>query len=215
MRALVSCCCATIICGPALAASSVVDNERVEVWDYALSKGAVAPATPEDMDSVTMFLEGGTVRTQNRDGIVTTATRKFGDAVFNPKGSANVDTALSDDVREVVIGLKDAKGPPPNPPTAGVPISFPRLGAEKTLEGDRFLVWRFNWVKGVPVPMHHHDKDSVMVFRYNGTLQSTAPSGDARDIPFKQGQVNFSKAGITHTETLITDHQSAVDLELK
>jgi hypothetical protein len=40
-------------------------------------------------------------------------------------------------------------------------------------------------------------------------------TSEARDIPFQQGQISFSKAGTTHTETLTGERQSAVDLELK
>jgi quercetin dioxygenase-like cupin family protein len=126
-----------------------------------------------------------------------------------------VDTATSDGVHEVVIALKDTAPGPTDAPPPGTPTSFPRTGADKMLEGDRFIVWHFSWIPNTPVAMHHHDKDTVMVFRYDGTLRSTAPSGAVQDNVFKQGQINYSKAGNTHTETLVTDHQSAVDLELK
>jgi hypothetical protein len=203
--------------GPALAATAAIDNERVTAWDVKLTKGEAAPPTPAGLDSVTMFLGGGTVTTRRADGSTTTAERKFGDAVFNPRGSNSIDTATSDGVHEVVIALKDAPSPPPNVGPQGIPLAFPRAGSEKILEGAHFIVWRFSWVKGVPVPMHHHDKDTVMVFRYNGTIHSTPPQGDgeARDLPFKQDEIRWSKAGTTHTETLIDERQSAVDLELK
>ena len=214
MRVVGLACLAVFISVPAFAAPAV-DNERVTVWDIPLAKGTSAPATPSDFDSVTMFLEGGSVSTKHADGSVTTATRQFGDAVFNKKGSPSVDTAASDGVREIVIALKDPKRSVIDPSPAGIPISFPRPGADKMLEGDGFIVWRFNWIPKTPVAMHHHDKDTVMVFRYNGTLRSTPLTGEARDIPFKQGQISYAKAGGTHTETLMTEHQAAVDLELK
>jgi hypothetical protein len=217
MKRLIVASAIALVAGPAFAATAVIDNERVTTWDVPLAKGESAPPTPAGLDSVTMFLGGGTVTTRHADGSVTTAERKFGDAVFNARGSKNIDTAASDGVHEVVIALKDAPGPGANIGPQGIPPAFPRTGSEKILEGEHFIVWRFSWMKGEPVPMHHHDKDTVMVFRYNGTIHSTPPQGDgvARDLPFKKDQITRSKAGTTHTETLIDDRQSAVDLELK
>src|ERR1700742_2410489 len=126
--------------GPAFAASIAIDNERVTAWDVKLAKGEAAPATPADLNSVTMFLSGGTVKTKHADGSVTTAKREFGDAVFTPKGSNSVDTAESDGVHEVVVALKDAPSPPPNVGPAGIPPAFPREGGVKVLEGNRFTV---------------------------------------------------------------------------
>jgi hypothetical protein len=215
MKTLVIACSMVVFCLPAFAASPVLDNERVTVWDMALSKGAMTPPTPANLDSVTMFVEGGTVSTRNSDGTVSTATRKFGDAVFNPKGSNKVDTAESDGIHEVVVALKDFDGFQPKPGPAGIPNSFPRSGAEKTLEGDRFRVWRFSWIPNTAVPMHYHNNDLVMAFRYNGTLRSSPLNGTPTDIPEKIAKITFSKAGLTHTETLIGEQLSVVDLELK
>jgi hypothetical protein len=199
----------------AATAAPVIDNEHVTVWDAPLAAGQAAPETPADLESVTMFLEGGTVSTRHADGSVTTATHQFGDAVFNPRGAKNADTAVNGPVHEVIVAMKDAPPPAANPTPAGMMSSFPRPGAEKTLEGTRFNVWRFSWIPNTPVVMHHHDKDLVMVFRFDGRLRSTTPDGKATDIPFKQAQITYSKAGNTHTETLIDDRQSAVDFELK
>lgn len=196
------------------AADPAIDNDYVTVWDAPLATGQSGPGTPAQLESVTMFLEGGTVSTRHADGSVTTATRKFGDAVFNPKGSQNVDTAVNGSVHEVIVALKD-KPAVASPSPEGIPAAFPRAGAEKTLEGARFNVWRSSWTTNVPVAMHHHEKDLVMVFRYDGRLKSTTPDGKATDIPFRKGQITYSKAGTTHTETLIDEQQSVVDLELK
>lgn len=215
MRVLAIAIPMAVVCTSAYAATPVVDNERVTVWDVPLSKGESAAPTPTATDSVTMFLEGGTITTRHADGSVTTATRKFGDAVFNPKGSASVDTAGSDGVHEIVIALKDFRGPPPKQGPAGIPNAFPRAGAEKTLEGPGFIVWRTTWTPNVPVPMHFHDKETVMVFRSNGVLKSTGLDGKATDGVFKQGQISFARGGNSHTETLTTERESAVDLELK
>jgi len=210
-RTLYSALLLAALATPALAAP-VIDNERVTVWDVKLTSSESAPPTPAEFDTVTVFLEGGTIRTRHADGTVTTAMRNFGDAVFTPKGSGAVD--MSDHAHEVVIALKGpAMGLNPGP--AGIPSAFPRTGSEKIFENDRVVVSRFSWTPDVPVPMHHHDKDTVMVFRYDGPIRSTGTDGKSEILDFRKDQISFSKAGRNHTELLAGDRQSAVMTELK
>ena len=199
---------------PAWAASKqVIDNPRVTVWDVTLASGESAQPTPKDLDTVTLILEGGTIKTA-KGGASATAARDFGDAIFTPKGSDAVDTAVNGPVHEVVIGLKGGPAPlSPSPP--GMPNAFPRDGAVKMFENDRAIAWKFSWTSGVAVPMHHHDKDTVMVFRYDGPIRSTNPKGEVSILPFGKNEIRFSPAGNTHTELLAGERQSAADLELK
>jgi hypothetical protein len=120
----------------------VIDNERVTVWDIKLTKGEAGPATPNDQDTVIMFLEGGDIRTLSKDGKASTATRQFGDAVFVPRGTDATDTLVSDGrAHEIVVALKDHREPA-IPNTTGLPAAFPRPGSAKALDNDRVVVWR-------------------------------------------------------------------------
>lgn len=211
LRTLYAAFLVAALAAPARAAP-VIDNERVTVWDVRLAPGENAPPTPREFDTITVFLEGGTIRTQQADGTVTTATRNFGDAVFTPKGSGTVD--MSDHAHEVVIALKGGVAGH-NPGPDGIPNAFPRAGSEKIFENDRVVVSRFSWTPGVPVPMHHHDKDTVMVFRYDGPIRSTGLDGKSEILDFRKDQIMFSKAGRNHTELLAGTRQSAVMTELK
>lgn len=215
LRTLSAALLAATLAAPAFAApevNKVIDNERVTVWDVRLAPGENAPPTPQEFDTVTVFLEGGIIRTRHADGTVTAATRSFGDAVFTPKGSGAVD--MSDHAHEVVIALKGGVAGP-NPGPAGIPNAFPRAGSEKIFENDRVVVSRFSWTPGVPVPMHHHDKDTVMAFRYDGPIRSTGLDGESEILDFRKDQIRFSKAGRTHGELLAGERQSAVMTELK
>jgi hypothetical protein len=213
-RLLFSACLLAVLTLPAFALTPVIDNDRVTVWDVRLRMDESAPPTPADFDSVTVFLEGGEIRTRHTDGTVSSATRKFGDAVFTPKGAAAIDTPVRGPAHEVVIWLK---GPPTGsqegPP--GIPNAFPRPGSETVFENDRVRVSRFSWTKAKPVAMHHHDKDTVMVFRYDGAIRSTAPDGTGEILDFRKDQIQFSKAGRVHSELLVGPRQSAVMTELK
>jgi len=193
----------------------VIDNERVTVWDIILEKGVSGPVTPHDMDTVIMFLEGGRIRTLGAGGKASTARRKFGDAVFIPKGSDATQTLVSDgEAHEIVIALKDYRVPVVVN-TTGLPAAFPRPGSVKVLDNDRITVWHYTWLPGVPTPMHFHDKDVVVAYLYDGTLKSVTPDGAILINPHKAGEIRFNKANRSHYEELTTARQSAVMMELK
>ena len=204
---------------PALAApvlaAPVIDNDRVTVWDVTLAKGQSAPATPADKDTIIMFLEGGRIQTAMAGGTTITASRKFGDAMLIPKGSAAVDTLVSGGpAHEIVVALKDHAGTAAAN-TSGLPLAFPRPGSVKVLDNPSLTVWHYSWTKGKPTPMHFHDKDVVVGYRYDGTLKSTMPDGTVMDNPYKKGDIRFNKGNRSHSELLTTARQSAVILELK
>jgi len=193
----------------------VINNEQVTVWDVRLGKGDSAPATPHDLDAVIMFLEGGRIRTVAAGGKVSIAMRGFGEALFVPRGTDARQTLLSDgSAHEIMIALKDVRIPVVAN-TSGLPAAFPRPGSVKVLENDRVVVWHYSWKPGVPTPMHFHDKDVVVAYRYDGTLKSVAPDGTVVINPYKSGDIRFNKANRSHYEELTTDRQSAVMMELK
>jgi hypothetical protein len=201
--------------GPAIDPTPVIDNERVTVWDLRLEKGVSVRATPHELDCVIMFLEGGRIRTLAVGGRTSTATRAFGDALFIPRGTDASQTLLSDgSAHEIMIALKDYRVPV-IANTTGLPAAFPRPGSVKVLENERVVVWHYSWKPGVPTPMHFHDKDVVVAYRYDGTLKSVALDGAVVINPYKSGDIRFNKANRSHYEELTTDRQSAVMMELK
>lgn len=129
---------------PALAAPTaapVIDNDRVTVWDITLAMGQATPATPADKDTIIMFLEGGRIQTAMAGGTTITASRKFGDAMLIPKGSAAVDTLVSGGpAHEIVVAIKDHAATAVTN-TSGLPLAFPRPGSVKVLDDPRLTVW--------------------------------------------------------------------------
>jgi hypothetical protein len=196
-------------------AAPLIDNERVTVWDVSLSEGVSGPRTPENEDTVILFLEGGQIRTVDRTGKARIVMRNFGDAVFVPKGTDAIDTLVSGGpAHEIMISLKDHPVPA-IANTSGYPTAFPRAGSVKMLDNSRFTAWHYSWTKGVPTGMHFHDKDFVVAFRYDSMQSILAPDGASHLSPVKAGDILFLKRGLTHSEGLTTDRQSAVYLELK
>jgi hypothetical protein len=192
----------------------VIDNGRVLVWHLQLKKGETGPYAPKDLDTVVMFLEGGRIRSEAPDGHSRLETRRAGDAIWVPRGSAGKDTAVSGPVEEVVIALKDA---PVEPlvNSSGLPNAFPRPGSRKILENSRVIVWQYSWVPGRPSPMHFHDKDVVVAFREEGSLESVSPTGEGTVNASHPGEIRFNARGRSHSEKLLAGHQSAVMVELK
>jgi redox-sensitive bicupin YhaK (pirin superfamily) len=214
MRILIMLILSLLPLSPAMAAAPVIDNDEVAVWDVTLTPGGAGVATPRASDSVTIFLKGGTIRTTAADKSSSSATRDFGDAVFHPKGSDAVDAVMGDGLpHEIIIALKQT--PTYGPPNMEFLNAFPREGARKAFENDRIVVWNYSWKPGVPVPMHHHDKDVVMAFRYDGPVRSTESTGQSSILDFRKGMITFSKAGRIHSETLVGERQSGIMVELK
>lgn len=170
----------------ALPVRSVIDNERVTVWDTTGS----LPAAAHDFVAITLSQPGN--------------------AVFGHAG----DTVGTAGVRTVVIELSDHKvAPIPN--NSGYPNAYPRPHIEKILENDRVIVWRYRWNLGEPTPMHFHDKDVVVVYLEDSALQSTEPDGKSVLNEYKSGDIRFNRRDRTHTELLVRDAASAIITELK
>ena len=193
----------------------VIDNARVLVWSLHLEKGQTGPYTPRDLDTVVMFLKGGRIKSEALDGHSQVAPRRTGDAVWVPKGSALRDTPVGGGpVDEVVIALKDAPvAPLVN--SSGLPAAFPRPGSRKVLQNTRVIVWQYSWVPGRSSPMHFHDKDVVVAFRQEGTLESVSPTGERTANTYHPGEIRFNARGRSHSERLISGAESAEMVELK
>jgi hypothetical protein len=111
------------------------------------------------------------------------------------------------------VALKNPAHAVPNP--TKYPLAFPRPGSVKVFENDKLIVWHYSWTRGKPTPMHFHDKDVVVAYRYDGTLRSVTPDGQSTDNAYKKGDIRFNKSNRTHSELLTGDRQSAVILEFK
>ena len=199
-----------LIAGPALGQNApVIDNSRVTVHDIALSPGAPALTLKHAHPYVTMFLEGGSLRINGQ-----VETHQVGDAVYRPSGS-ETDQAVSGRPHLVVVDLNEAQPPPPLHNPTQYPLAFPRPGVKKVLENDRVIVWNYAWQPGKPTPMHFHDKDVVVIYRGEGTLDSVTPDGKHAVTPHHYGEIRFNKANRSHYELLTQGVQSAIMMELK
>ncbi len=170
----------------ALAVRSVIDNERVTVWDTT----GELPAAAHDFVAVSLAQPGN--------------------AVFGHAG----DTVGRAGSRTVIVELKDHPvSPIPN--NSGYPNAYPRPRIEKILENDRVIVWRYRWNLNEPTPMHFHDKDVVVVYLEDTALKSTGPDGKSILNEYKSADIRFNRRDRIHTELLVREAGSAVITELK
>jgi hypothetical protein len=168
-----------------------------------LTKGQPVSKRSQENDSVALFLVGGEIRATTADEKTTVALRKFGDAVYVPKGVEEKEDLISrSPPRPMVVELKD-NAVPVLANQSGYPLAFPRPGSKKVFENDCIVVWNFTWKLGVPTPMYYHDKDSVAIYMYNGSIRSTTPGGKPTVNDRKSEEVLFSKGDRVHFEELV------------
>jgi hypothetical protein len=180
-------------------ATPIIENDRVTVWDFTWTRGVPGP-----------------LELQTSDSIWISVSPSVGDVRYWAKDAPRrAERSIGAPIRMIAIDLKGQKvAPLAN--TSGVPDAFPRPGINrKVFENDRVIVWDFTWTKGVPTPMHFHDKDVVVVYLGTGTLRSTTPDGKAVDNKWKPGDTRFNLRNRVHTETLIEGELRAIITELK
>ena len=91
---------------PRPGAVMAIDNARVTEWDYTWTVGRPVPSHVHGKDSVQVFFEGGTIKFTGSDGRVDTKTFAVGDARFIPRGTIDIEEALSGSPRAITIELK-------------------------------------------------------------------------------------------------------------
>jgi hypothetical protein len=160
-----------------------------------------------------MFLEGGQLQ-ETVTGVSKTGAVDYGTAISIPMGTDYQQTLVSGAAHEMIVALKEVPAPK-YPNTTNLPAAFPRPGSVTVLETPRVVVWRFRWVPGEQTPMHFHDKDVVLGYRYDGSLKSVTPDGNTTVNDYKRGDIRFNKGDRAHFEELTSDRQSAVMAELK
>ncbi len=194
----------------------LAENDRVIVWDIRWTKGQPTPMHAHTLDVVAIFLDGAVLRTTTSDGTTRTgaATHK-GDAIFQRRGVVHTEEAMTEDGRAIGVELKDVAAPPPLASRPDLPPGFPRERAARVLDNERVTVWDYTWIPGQPVPMHFHDKDTVVVFIESGTIRSTDAEGKVTVTNRAFGEVSLNARNRAHTEEAIEGSPRAIVVELK
>jgi hypothetical protein len=201
----------------------LLDNDRVTIWEVNWLKNVMQPVHRHRYDMAGVYLRFGqiTVTGPNdpvpadpKPGPVFEIPRPY----YQPKGVTHREVAFggpADPERlAIMCDLKDFS-PPPFEAKPGMRTSFPREGAKDVLDNVRVIEWDYTWKTHVPVPMHVHDKDSVVVFVEGGTIRTHMADGreETKTVAFKDAL--FVPRGQTDTEEAISGSPHAVVIELR
>ena len=198
--------CAFVIAGQAWAQLAPIDNDRVTVRELILGPAGVE--LNHSGDHISVYLTGGKIGTNTG-----TEIHAAGEVVVGGAGREKL-IAISGAPHIVVV---DLKGGPATHPTnhTGYPLAFPRPGAHRLAQSPRFTVWSYDWQPGKPTPMHFHDKDVVVIYRGEGTLDSVTPDGKHTPTAHHMGETRFNKGNRAHFELLTSGKLGATMVELQ
>jgi quercetin dioxygenase-like cupin family protein len=87
--------------------AKVLETDGAIAWDLTWKPGQKVPRHADYRDSVTVFLEGGTIRSVADGGGTSDAVRKAGDVVYSPYTvDAHTEEAVRGSPRAIVVELK-------------------------------------------------------------------------------------------------------------
>ena len=201
------------------AATKVLDNNHVVVWDVTWAKGKSTGMHKLDMDQVSVVLTEGALKISRPDGAWSIERERFSTVRLDSKGTMMDEEGASDEpFREMVFQVKDYA--PDNWPTRqGIPPQFPRINTVKLLETDRIAVWDQVWKPGEQVVLHSHYHPTATVFLSAGSMHARPENADAFGAAFsrKFGDVissdKFSPSA--HTEEWVSGNPRGVWIEFK
>jgi len=91
---------------PGKDAAKVFEDKRVVAWDLSWKPGEKISRPAENLDSVTVFLDGGTIHSSG-NGTPGDVARKSSEAVYAARGTpAHVEEAVSGSPRAIIVELK-------------------------------------------------------------------------------------------------------------
>ena len=199
---------------PSDGTKSLINNERVAVWDVTWPIGKAAPMVQSQFDVVLVDLANASANVTSAKGKTKAATFKVGQATFIPKGDSQIEEGTGNSPRHgIVIELKNFTQAPLEKQSA-FPEAFPRNGSKKLLNNSRTTVWDYTWTVGVPTPVHFHSRDVVVVYLETGEVQSKDISGAITVNKLERGVTRYNARNRTHSEELVKGASRAIIVEL-
>jgi len=84
----------------------ILDNDRVNVWEYTWTNGAPTPMHFHDRDVTVVYLDDGALESTTPDGMKTVNDYKFGDVRFNKPDRTHKEEVIRGMQHAVLIELK-------------------------------------------------------------------------------------------------------------
>ena len=201
---------------PRESAKKMQESDCFIIWDVTWAKGQSTGMRQLALDQVAVFLAEGAVKVTRPDGSWSIEQERVGSVRVESKGTINAEEGVSDQPgRAMIFQLKDFV-PPKWPITEGIPGQFPRVGAIKLFETDRFIVWDYTWKTGMKTPLHLHYNRMGAVYLVGGKTRA-ASGQDTRINVWKPGQIVNITAPLPapHQEEQLEGEPRAVGVALK
>jgi quercetin dioxygenase-like cupin family protein len=171
---------------PREGAKKLQESDCFVIWDVTWEKGQSTGMRQLPLDQVAVFMTEGAVKVNRPDGTWSIEQESVGSVRFESKGTVIAEEGVSDKpAHATIFQIKDF-APPKWPVTEGIPGQFPREGAVKLFETDRFIVWDYTWKTGMRTPLHLH---------YNPTAAVYLAGGKTRSITGQKTRINVWKPG--------------------
>jgi hypothetical protein len=201
---------------PRTNATSLLDNDRVAVWDIVWPKGQPTALHRHVNDQVgTYYARGGRTIT-TPDGQARTAMTEAGSLSTTRKGTTHVEEGSSDPpLRAVFIELKKDAPSGETPATSEAAPFFPRTSAKQVLDDDRVTAWDYSWSAGAAPLKYQAARETFVVFLSAGSLQITGDSGAPTTLDVQAGTMRHLAKGARETEHLTAGTPRAIIFELK
>lgn len=206
---------------PRTGVTKLFENERGIAWNVIWLYGVEQPYHKHRYDMAGVYLRWGPIRVTQLDGSYPPTSEPFEipRPYFQRKDVLHKEEVLgfppdSPQRWAIMFDQKEVQSKPVMP-KAGMPLAFPRTGAEMAIDNDRVTEWKHSWQIGAAVPTHLHDKDSVQVFYEPGTLRFTREDGSIEVMNFQVGDARFIPAGTIDAEEAVMGTPAAVTIELK
>lgn len=141
--------------------ASLVDNDRVVVWNIAWLKGQPSPLHRHIYDLVGVYYEPGDRMIISPEGAKRPVSTKAWDIAFQRTGVTHIEEGTSDaPLRAVFIEMKQP-GPYGTDSAAGDTPAFTGEGAVQKLDNERVTVWEYT--QPPAAKRHKHTHDTVVV----------------------------------------------------
>lgn len=201
---------------PRQGARKLQESECFAIWDVTWEKGQSTGMRQLPLDQVAVFRSDGAIKITRPDGRWSVEEERVGSVRFESKGTIVAEEGASDNPsRATIFQIKDS-APPKWPVTEGIPGQFPREGAVKLFETDRFIVWDYTWKTGMRTPLHLHYNRMAAVYLVGGKTRSTSGQNTRVNVWVPGQIVNItSPLPAPHQEEQLEGEPRAIGVALK
>lgn len=203
---------------PRKGVTSILDNDRVSVWEVNWRHGDKQPVHRHKYDMAGVYLRYGPITVTDLDGKENKGAEfPVPRPYFQMKGITHREEAVTPGAPErlaVMIDLKDAvtdmmviDDPEPS--------AYPREGAKNVLENPRIRMWDYTFTAGAPAVKRVYRSDVVEVVVTEGVVKVTAFDGKTETRTLAPKQARYITRGTVQTEQAVSGSPRVIAVELK